>query len=100
MTRNSFQQGYVSKPIPTRAGIVFKIRYRMKSVEREVEPQVRDATWASRSEGCPCRFGRTNPRCIHRKARIVESHDKSFCGRVVETLFAAQRCEAFDAEEL
>src|SRR5262249_26877450 len=27
----SYQQGYVSKPIPTRSGTVFKIRYRVKS---------------------------------------------------------------------
>jgi integrase len=28
--RQSYQQGYVSKPIPTRSGTVFKIRYRVK----------------------------------------------------------------------
>ena len=33
MTRFLFQQGYVSKPITTRTGTVFKIRYRMKSAE-------------------------------------------------------------------
>ena len=31
MTRHSFQQGYVSDPIKTRKGIVFKIRYRIPS---------------------------------------------------------------------
>src|SRR5262249_39603774 len=31
VTRQSYQQGYVSKPIPTRSGTVFKIRYRVKS---------------------------------------------------------------------
>jgi len=33
VTRFLFQQGYVSKPITTRTGTVFKIRYRMKSAE-------------------------------------------------------------------
>ena len=31
--RQSYQQGYVSKPIPTRSGTVFKIRYRVKSAD-------------------------------------------------------------------
>jgi hypothetical protein len=33
VTRQSYQQGYVSKPIPTRCGTVFKIRYRVKSAD-------------------------------------------------------------------
>jgi integrase len=33
MTRHSFQQGYVSDPIQTRHGKVFKIRYRVRTVE-------------------------------------------------------------------
>jgi len=33
VTRQSYQQGYVSRPIPTRSGTVFKIRYRAKSAE-------------------------------------------------------------------
>ena len=33
MTRQSYQQGYVSRPIPTRTGTVFKIRYRVRSAE-------------------------------------------------------------------
>ena len=33
MTRQSYQQGYVSRPIPTRTGTVFKIRYRVRSVD-------------------------------------------------------------------
>jgi integrase len=41
MTRQSYQQGYVSKPIPTRSGTVFKIRYRVKSA---------DGKWNHRSE--------------------------------------------------
>jgi integrase len=31
--RQSYQQGHVSKPIPTRSGAVFKIRYRVKSAD-------------------------------------------------------------------
>ena len=31
--RQTYQQGYVSKPIPTRSGTVFKIRYRVKSAD-------------------------------------------------------------------
>ena len=30
MARQSFQEGYVSKPIKTRQGIAFKIRYRVR----------------------------------------------------------------------
>lgn len=33
MTRQSFQTGYVSQPISTRQGIVFKIRYRVRTEE-------------------------------------------------------------------
>lgn len=33
MTRQSFQQGYVSDPIHTRRGIAFKIRYRVRGVD-------------------------------------------------------------------
>jgi len=33
VTRQSYQQGYVSRPIPTRTGTVFKIRYRVRSVD-------------------------------------------------------------------
>jgi hypothetical protein len=41
VTRQSYQQGYVSKPIPTRSGTVFKIRYRVKSA---------DGKWKQKSE--------------------------------------------------
>jgi hypothetical protein len=41
VTRQSYQQGYVSKPIPTRSGTVFKIRYRVKSA---------DGKWNHKSE--------------------------------------------------
>lgn len=41
MTRRSFQQGYVSNPIHTRKGIVFKIRYRVPASEGK---------WKHRSE--------------------------------------------------
>ena len=33
MTRQSYQQGYVSEPIRTRRGIAFKIRYRVRTAE-------------------------------------------------------------------
>ena len=33
MTRQSYQQGYVSKPIQTRRGMAFKIRYRVRTAE-------------------------------------------------------------------
>jgi len=33
VTRQSYQQGYVSRPIPTRTGTVFKIRYRVRSAD-------------------------------------------------------------------
>jgi hypothetical protein len=41
VTRQSYQHGYVSKPIPTRSGTVFKIRYRVKSA---------DGKWNHKSE--------------------------------------------------
>ena len=33
MTRQSYQQGYVSEPIRTRRGIIFKIRYRVPTAQ-------------------------------------------------------------------
>jgi integrase len=41
MTRLSFQQGYVSNPLPTRRGPVFKIRYRIRRA---------DGKWKHKSE--------------------------------------------------
>ena len=31
MTRQSYQQGYISEPIQTRQGMAFKIRYRVRT---------------------------------------------------------------------
>jgi hypothetical protein len=33
VTRQSFQKGYVSNPIRTRQGIIFKIRYRLRTAQ-------------------------------------------------------------------
>jgi hypothetical protein len=41
MTRSSFQRGFVSNPIRTRSGIVFEIRYRVRTG---------DGTWKHKSE--------------------------------------------------
>jgi integrase len=41
MTRSSFQRGFVSNPIRTRSGIVFEIRYRVRSG---------NGTWKHKSE--------------------------------------------------
>ena len=41
MTRQSYQQGYVSNPIRTRRGLIFRIRYRLRSA---------DGKWIHKSE--------------------------------------------------
>jgi hypothetical protein len=41
LTRQSYQQGYVSDPIRTRRGLVFRIRYRLRSA---------DGKWMQKSE--------------------------------------------------
>lgn len=55
MTRQSYQQGYVSKPIPTRSGTVFKIRYRVKSADRK---------WNHKSETLRGLLGRKAARAV------------------------------------
>ena len=55
MTRQSYQQGYVSKPISTRLGIVFKIRYRVKSA---------DGKWNHKSETLYGLAGRKAARAV------------------------------------
>jgi hypothetical protein len=71
--RQSYQQGYVSKPIPTRSGTVFKIRYRVKSA---------DGKWNQKAETLYGLSGKKAARCL------------------VEALLAAQRCEAIHEKEL
>lgn len=55
MTRQSYQQGYVSKSISTRLGIVFKIRYRVKSA---------DGKWNHKSETLYGLAGRKAARAV------------------------------------
>jgi integrase len=55
MTRQSFQQGYVSQPIHTRQGIVFKIRYRVR---------MGDGKWKHKSETLHGVVGRKAARSV------------------------------------
>ena len=55
MTRQSYQRGYVSKPISTWSGTVFKIRYRVKSA---------DGKWMHKSETLHGLSGRKAARAV------------------------------------
>jgi len=55
MTRQSFQQGYVSDPIQTRRGIAFKIRYRVPAA---------DGKWKHKSETLYAVSGKKAARAI------------------------------------
>lgn len=66
MTRQSYQQGYVSKPIPTRSGTVFKIRYRVKSA---------DGKWNHKSETLRGLPGRKAARAVlDQRIREASNH--------------------------
>lgn len=71
MTRQSYQQGYVSDPIRTRRGLVFRIRYRLRTS---------DGKWMHKSETLENLSGKKAARAILDQ-RIRESQN-----RPVETM--------------
>jgi hypothetical protein len=62
VTRQSYQQGYVSKPITTRSGTVFKIRYRVKWADGKWNHKTQTLYGTSGKKAA-----RTNPRSIRAK---------------------------------
>lgn len=68
MTRQSYQQGYVSKPIHTRYGDAFKIRYRVRTAEGK---------WKQKSETLYNLSGRKAARAVLDK-RIQEASNPNY----------------------
>lgn len=68
MTRQSYQQGYVSDPIRTRRGLVFRIRYRLRSA---------DGRWIHKSETLENLSGKKAARAVLDQ-RIRESQNRPF----------------------
>ena len=66
MTRQSYQQGYVSNPIRTRRGLVFRIRYRLRTAE---------GTWMHKSETLENLSGKKAARAVLNQ-RIRESQNR------------------------
>lgn len=66
MTRQSYQQGYVSDPIRTRRGLVFRIRYRLRTA---------DGTWMHKSETLENLSGKKAARAVLDQ-RIRESQNR------------------------
>lgn len=66
MTRQSYQQGYVSDPIRTRRGLVFRIRYRLRTA---------DGRWIHRSETLENLTGKKAARAVLDQ-RIRESQNR------------------------
>ena len=66
MTRQSYQQGYVSDPIRTRRGLVFRIRYRLRSA---------DGNWIHKSETLENLSGKKAARAVLDQ-RIRESQNR------------------------
>ncbi len=66
MTRQSYQQGYVSDPIRTRRGLVFRIRYRLRTAE---------GRWVHKSETLENLPGKKAARAVLDK-RIRESQNR------------------------
>ena len=66
MTRQSYQQGYVSNPIRTRRGFVFRIRYRLRSA---------DGKWTQKSETLEGLSGKKAARAVLDQ-RIRESQNR------------------------
>lgn len=66
LTRQSYQQGYVSDPIRTRRGLVFRIRYRLRSA---------DGRWIHKSETLENLSGKKAARAILDQ-RIRESQNR------------------------
>ncbi len=73
MTRQSYQQGYVSEPIRTRRGIIFKIRYRVPIGRRQVEAEVRNALRPFRQEGRKGGFGPAASRTLRNPSGNAQS---------------------------
>jgi integrase len=66
LTRQSYQQGYVSDPIRTRRGLVFRIRYRLRTA---------DGKWMHKSETLENLAGKKAARAVLDK-RIRESQNR------------------------
>ena len=66
LTRQSYQQGYVSDPIRTRRGLVFRIRYRLRSA---------DGKWIHKSETLENLSGKKAARAVLDQ-RIRESENR------------------------
>lgn len=66
MTRQSYQQGYVSDPIRTRRGLVFRIRYRLRTA---------DGKWKHKSETLENLSGKKAARAVLDE-RIRESQNR------------------------
>ena len=66
MTRQSYQQGYVSDPIRTRRGLVFRIRYRLRAA---------DGKWMHKSETLENLSGKKAARAVLDQ-RIRESQNR------------------------
>jgi len=66
LTRQSYQQGYVSNPIRTRRGLVFRIRYRLRTA---------DGKWVHKSETLENLSGKKAARAVLDQ-RIRESQNR------------------------
>ena len=83
MTRHSYQQGYVSNPIRTRRGPVYRIRYRLRTA---------DGRWTHKSETLAGLSGKKAARAVldqrirDSQNRPIEAIDLTF-QQVVETLW-------------
>ena len=66
MTRQSYQQGYVSDPIRTRRGSIFRIRYRLRTS---------DGKWIHKSETLENLSGKKAARAVLDQ-RIRESQNR------------------------
>jgi integrase len=66
LTRQSYQKGYVSDPIRTRRGLVFRIRYRLRGA---------DGTWVHKSETLENLSGKKAARAVLDQ-RIRESQNR------------------------
>ena len=66
MTRQSYQQGYISDPIRTRRGLVFRIRYRLRGA---------DGKWLQKSETLENLSGKKAARAVLAQ-RICEAQNR------------------------
>ena len=98
MTRHLFQQGYVSDPIPTRRGKVFKIRYRVRTAEGKWRHKAETLYGVERKKAARSILLQRIQEASNQPSETAELSLKDFVETYWKPYLATEECEAFDRE--